>query len=176
MTKVGAGNFTAMRKLLAVGLLGLMGCAGRVPVAQFPPAADFVALKVRDASAPADESPNTTLPPARTLTSKQISGLRKTVKRQITTRPAERHTSSARLGRATLPTLVPSVRLPDPPANSRQVANGYLLQAVGWVLAIGGIGLGILVGSWLGVGIAVIFVAVGAIAGLYGTLLTGNLP
>ncbi len=32
----GAGNFTAMLKLLGVGLLGLMGCAGQVPMAQLP--------------------------------------------------------------------------------------------------------------------------------------------
>ena len=56
------------------------------------------------------------------------------------------------------------------------ITRGDVLQGLGTVLAIGGIVLGFQLGGWLGLGIALLLLLIGAFIGLFGTLLNGDLP
>lgn len=53
---------------------------------------------------------------------------------------------------------------------------GDVLQGLGTVLAIGGIVLGIHIGGWLGLGVALLLFLVGCFIGLFGVLKNGDLP
>lgn len=79
---------------------------------------------------------------------------------------------------ATIPQYRPKLvsqnaaRLPS----QQSLSRGTWLEILGWVFAIGGIALGIWLGGWLGLLVALVLVAAGALVGLFGTFVNGNLP
>lgn len=50
------------------------------------------------------------------------------------------------------------------------------MQVAAWVLGIGGVGLGVLLGGWLGLLVALVLVAVAILLGLTGSFFNGNMP
>ncbi|UYZ58120.1 hypothetical protein [Hymenobacter latericus] len=60
--------------------------------------------------------------------------------------------------------------------SQQSLSRGTWLEILGWVFAIGGIALGIWLGGWLGLLVALVLVAAGALVGLFGTFVNGNLP
>ncbi|AYA37749.1 hypothetical protein D3Y59_12240 [Hymenobacter oligotrophus] len=86
----------------------------------------------------------------------------------------------ARLTRTVLPPVLPRVARRShsaaQQARPRRVGKGTWLELLGWVVALGGIGLGVWLGGWLGLLVALVLMAVGMLVGLFGTFVNGNLP
>lgn len=63
-----------------------------------------------------------------------------------------------------------------PPEKSPHRTAGILYKTLGWIVGIGGIALGITIGSWPGVLVAIVLVVLGTFLGLLGGFINGEMP
>lgn len=181
----GAGNFTGMRRLLAVGLLGLMGCAGRVPVARYIPEVRVTRraidpLERMPAHGRSAESVGCEFVRAPFYPPDKREALeRRNEPGKRFTHPVNRAATTVRprsLGHyQAQPGTTHRNSYPPPEDNPYRTA-AILYKILGWTVGIGGIALGVVIGSWLGVLVAVVLVVLGMFLGLWGAFINGDMP
>ncbi|WP_460676548.1 hypothetical protein [Hymenobacter coalescens] len=86
------------------------------------------------------------------------------------------HASPPLAAQAARPLFKSAAQRTRRPLRTPQLSQGSWYQLLAWVLGLGGLGLGILVGGWLGALVAVVLIVGAILLGLTGSFLNGNMP